>query len=135
MGDKLRKKRIDSEVLELIETITEENEAWMPHPTYDSFYGSDRGRFASVSENRKRIRILNVGRKLELTRGTYKDGVAREGYMRKQFLPHRFLWECFYGLINDTRQIVFKDGNKANRRLDNMMLLAPAKRIKIQSEG
>jgi hypothetical protein len=124
MKDKLRKVKVSPEVQELLGKLSQEGEVWMPHPKYTEFYGSNQGRIASVHHNR--AKCLKIGTKVELTRGT-----RGANYMRKQFLPHRFLWECFYGLITDTRQIVFKDGDKTNRALDNLMLVEPSTRIKI----
>jgi hypothetical protein len=103
------------------------NETWQPHPVYKEFYGSDKGRIASVHHNR--ARLLKIGAKVELTRGTY--GV---NYQRKQFLPHRFIWECFYGVIKDTKQIVFKDGDRTNLKLSNLTLMTPAQRIEYTQE-
>lgn len=127
MSDKLRKVKIPSAHRELLDALSLDGETWAPHPDYPSFYASSQGRVASIAIRDTRANLLKFGKKLELTRGT-----IGKNYMRKQFLPHRFVWECFYGKITDTRQIVFKDGDSTNLRLTNLELVPPAKRIQLQ---
>lgn len=130
MKDRLRKVKIPPAHQALLDDLSIRGETWAPHPEYKAFYASSLGRIVSIAIRDTRAKLLKFGRKLELTRGT-----VGKNYMRKQFLPHRFVWECFYGLITDTRQIVFKDGDSANIALDNLELVAPAKRIKMQTGG
>ena len=104
-------------------------ETWMPHPKYKDYYGSSEGRLASVlmfSTIGLRVRVLAYKKILEITRGT-----RGRHYMRKQYAAHRFIWECFYGVVRDARQIVFIDGDPSNIRIENMVLVTPAKRCKL----
>lgn len=117
------------ELQPLFDEISEPGEVWTQHPLYSKFCGSSHGRMAALNSNGTPIRIYTAkGRKIELTSGsTYTT------YHRKQYLPHRFIWECFYGVVakDDTRLIHFKDGDRTNRNIDNLEMVMPAQRRRL----
>lgn len=132
MDHKRRKARIPAEHAELIEQLTEEGEEWMPHPVHTQFYGSSLGRVISVAENNEYARLLRVGGdRVELWRGTRRRDGRPSKFWRKQYLPHRFIWECFYGEADPYMQIVFRDGDRSNRKLENLDLVTPAVRCRM----
>lgn len=135
MIDKLRKAKVPVAHKDALRMISHCSETWMPHPVYSDFYASSLGRVASVVKFKTvgvRVKLLRINSKVELTRGT-----RGKSYQRKQYLPHRFVWECFYGVIDlkqDTRQIVFRNGDPGNIALANLEMVRPADRIKRQIE-
>lgn len=130
-----RKVNIPKDHRSALEYITQDGEEWLPHPVYTAFYASSLGRIASLTWFKAkgwRAKLLSINQKVELTRGT--RGV---NYQRKQFLPHRFVWECFYGVVDssvDTRQVAFLDGNPKNIAVTNLALVEPSKRFSIARE-
>ena len=63
-------------------------------------------------------------------------GIKNKGYMicnvRKHGLPgfknyplHRFVWECYNGIIPSGKEIDHVDNNPTNDKLSNLQLLTP----------
>ena len=98
-------------------------EYWI-HPIYD-LYGAN-----------KKGEVINIHRGLP-RKGNYKSG----GYMRiivrvsgvrkeKKFLTHRFIYECFNGIIPEGLVIDHINNIRDDNRLCNLQLLTPQQNSK-----
>ena len=50
--------------------------------------------------------------------------VRNNGKEQKQYRLHRFIWECFNGIITDDRVINHINGNKKDNNIDNLELVS-----------
>ena len=72
------------------------NDFW-PHPVYDR-WEANRGDVVRHVANKKDIgRSDNHG---------YLRITVRDSGIRKDYQKHRFIFECFYGKINDAKLVV-----------------------------
>ena len=89
-----------------------------PHPTHTSYYATKDGEiFSFKGEIPKFIIQCNHGR-------GYTQFLVSEKGKTKSYLTHRFIYECFYGLIDDdTLQVHHIDHDKVNNALSNLALV------------
>jgi len=85
---------------------------WEKHPVYDKYLGSTDGR----------IKSTYTGKNLSFV----KDG---DGYLKttlkinkknKTVRAHRFIYECFNGIMDNSLQINHKNGDKENNSIFNI---------------
>ena len=99
----------------------DENDFW-PHPIYDRYEANRKGVVRHV-KNKKDIGHLNNS-------GYLLIGVSDEG-IRKDYLKHRFIFECFHGKINDAKLVVDHINNiKIDNRLENLQLITYSQNMK-----
>ena len=110
-----------SELIPIPNEFDDANDLW-PHPIYDRWEANRLGIVRHV-ENKK-----DVGR---LTNSGYlRINVSDEG-IRKDYLKHRFIFECFHGKINNAKLVVDHFNNiKTDNRLENLQLITQSKNIK-----
>lgn len=73
-------------------------------------------------------------------RNVKKGNLGHSGYLRftirlskskcKTYLSHRFIYECFYGLIEKNKQINHKNFIKIDNRLENLEVVSASENIK-----
>ncbi len=85
---------------------------WRVHPIFKKHCASDDGRIKSLTTGRNMAQIPD------------KDGYLRcyltlQG-KRKNFYSHRFVYECFYGLIENNMTIDHKDTDHRNNSIHNL---------------
>ena len=84
------------------------------HPTYSQYSANELGEIYGP-------------------RGKIKPILHHTGYnvitvARKQFRWHRFVWECFNGIIEDKKLVINHiDGNKENNSLSNIELVSQSR--------
>ena len=83
------------ELIPLPNEFDDENDFWT-HPIYDRYEANRKGVVRHV-KNKKDIGHLNNS-------GYLLIGVSDEG-IRKDYLKHRFIFECFHGKINDVKLV------------------------------
>ena len=85
------------------------------HPVYDLYASDENGNIIHIIR-----KVLHKGNK---THGGYLYFCARKyGGVRKVYLVHRFVWECFNGVIPEGKVIDHINGNKEDNRLCNLQL-------------
>ena len=74
-------------------------------------------------ENKKDIGCLKKSGYLQIT--------VRDVGIRKDYLKHRFIFECFHGKINDVKLVFDHINNiKIDNRLENLQLITQSQNIK-----
>ena len=93
------------------------------HPVYDLYAANENGEF------------INIIKKVPL-KGNKKDNgylgcsVRKYGERAKKYKVHRFVWECFNGLIPEGKQIDHINDIRDDNRLCNLQLLTPQENCK-----
>ena len=86
------------------------------HPIYDSYYASKKGEIYSSKSNK----ILKLG--------THTNGylffIIFNKTKTKNYLVHRYVFECLCGSIPKDKVVVHIDNNMKNNRIDNLQLLS-----------
>ena len=92
------------------------------HPIYDKWEANREGKVRHVVNKKDIGRLGNVG---YLRIGVYDEGI------RKDYLKHRFIFECFHGKINDVKLVVDHINNiKTDNRLENLQLITQSQNQK-----
>jgi hypothetical protein len=88
------------------------------HPTHTKYYATTDGEVISFKGKTPKFIIqCNHGR-------GYTQFMVSENGKTKSYLTHRFVYECFYGLIDDeTLQVHHIDHDKQNNQLSNLELV------------
>ena len=110
-----------SESIPIPGEFDDENDFW-PHPIYDRYEANREGIVRHV-ENKK-----DIG---GLTNSGYLRIVVSDQGIIKNYLKHRFIFECFYGKINDVKLVVDHINNiKIDNRLENLQLITQSQNKK-----
>jgi hypothetical protein len=89
------------------------------HPTHTSYYATTDGEVISFKGKQPRFII-----QCKHGRGYTQFIVSNGRGNNKSYLTHRFVYECFYGLIDDeTLQVHHIDHDKQNNELSNLELV------------
>ena len=93
------------------------NCAYNIHPIYDLYAGSKDGSIIHIL-----IRVAHKGNK---TNRGYLNCMVRKHSQSgfKHYHIHKFIWECFYCIIPDGKEIDHKNNDKEDNRLCNLQLL------------
>ena len=104
----------------------DDNDYW-PHPNYDIYEANRNGIIRNII-NKRPIGSLNK-------HGYYHNSVNDNGKV-KTFLSHRFIYECFRGIITDKRVVDHINNIRTDNRLDNLQLITNRENIiKDHKEG
>jgi len=80
-----------AETLPIPNEFDDDNDYW-PHPIYDRYEGNRNGIIRNVIYKRPIGSLTN--------RGYYHINIGDKGKI-KRFMSHRFIYECFHGIITD----------------------------------
>lgn len=98
-------------------TITINECIYKIHPIYDLYAGSEDGKIIYIIK-----RVPHKGNKINS--GYLRVCVRKHGQSgQKKFQVHRFIWECFNGLIPDEKEIDHINNIRDDNRLCNLQLL------------
>lgn len=87
------------------------------HPNYDMYAASRDGKMIHIIKQ-----DLNAG--FKQPNGYVRHKVRKYGATnRKTYYVHRFVWECFHGLIPDGKVIDHINDNKEDSRLCNLQVV------------
>ena len=97
------------------------NDFWK-HPIYDNWEANRLGIVRHVKHKK------NIG---TLTNKGYNLISVNDQGIKKGYLKHRFIYECFFGLITDPKLVIdHKNNIKADNRLENLQLITQSQNIK-----
>ena len=100
-------------------TITIDKCVYSVHPIYNLYAGSKDGYVIHIIK-----KLPNRGNKTN--RGYLICGVRKHAQSgQKKYSVHRFVWECFNGIIPDGKVIDHINENKEDDRLCNLQLMTP----------
>ena len=94
------------------------------HPFSNYYLASRCGKILSLKCNK--IRIL----KLNKRRDGYLHFYSYENNKRRNYLIHRFVYECFKGAIPEGMHIDHFDFNRKNNSISNLQLLTPKENVR-----
>ena len=105
-------------------TITINNNVYKIHPTYDLYAASQDGNIINI--------IKRVPHKGNKTHGGYLNCMVRKHSQsgQKTYQVHRFVFECFNGLILEGEVIDHANNKKDDNRLCNLQLITPQQNCK-----
>ena len=104
-----------TESIPLPNLFNDENDFW-PHPIYDRWESNRLGVVRHI------VNKKDVG---NLEKSGYFRMLVSDNGKRKHYLKHRFIYECFHGLITNTKLIIDHINNiKTDNRLDNLQLIS-----------
>ena len=97
------------------------NDFWK-HPIYDNYEANRNGVVRNVKHKKELGKLTNTG---YLRIDAYDKGKA------KTYLKHRFIYECFFGLITDPKLVIdHKNNIKTDNRLQNLQLISQSQNLK-----
>ena len=103
-------------------TVLNNSNDFCRHPIYDRYEANREGVVRHVKNKKDIGCVSNVG--------YLKIRVCDRG-IRKDYLKHRFIFECFHGKINDVKLVVDHINNiKTDNRLENLQLITPSQNMK-----
>ena len=92
------------------------------HPVYDRYEANREGIVRHVKHKKDLGRLTNSG--------YLRIGIRDHG-IKKGYLKHRFIFECFHGKINDAKLVVDHINNiKIDNRLENLQLITQSQNMK-----
>ena len=97
-------------------TITINNCVFSCHPIYDLYASNENGNIINIIK-----KLPNKGNKHRS--GYMQISVRKYRGIQKSYQVHRFIWECFNGLITDGKVIDHINNNKEDNRLCNLQLV------------
>ena len=94
------------------------NDFWL-HPVYDNYEANRNGVVRHI-KHKKNIGCLTSHGYLKITASTSRDDM----FIRKDYPKHRFIYECFHGVIKDSILVVDHINNiRTDNRLENLQLI------------
>ncbi len=109
-------------------------EIWKKHPVFENYIGSNLGNVKSLDYKHTGNECLLKKRTIVKHR-KHKDYIQQQISLynhnkRKFYYVHRFIYECFNGLIPQGLQIDHINNNTQDNRLQNLQLLTPSENCK-----
>ena len=106
----------------MIKAVSKNSNDFWTHPIHDR-YEANRDGIVRHVVNKKDIGTISNS-------GYLKIAVIYHG-IRKDYIKHRFIFECFHGKINDAKLVVDHiNNNKTDNRLENLQLITHSQNIK-----
>ena len=94
------------------------------HPYHKEYLASKCGKILSLKWNNKRIL------KLQKISSGYLEFNLFENNKKRHYLIHRFVYECFKGIIPKGMETDHVDGDKKNNSISNLQLLTKKENIR-----
>ena len=111
---------------ETIPIPNEFDDDFWSHPIYTNYESNRNGIIRNV-KFKKLVGYLT-------NRGYYTATVIDNG-QKKKFRSHRFIYECFHGVITDKRVVEHINNTKTDNRLDNLQLITQIENITKDHKG
>ena len=102
--------------------ILENGKTFFIHPVYKKYAANEDGEIMNIR--------LRKPRKGNLTKiGYFSITIYLEKNRNKNYLSHRFVYECFYGLIEEGKQINHINSNRVDNRLKNLEVVTASENL------
>ena len=92
------------------------------HPIYTKYGANKEGNIIDLSKN-KYVPIYDDG-------CGYKCFIIYFNSKQKNYKAHRFIWECFNGIISDDIVMDHINNNKTDNKLENLQSITQSQNIK-----
>ena len=100
------------------------------HPIQTDYFGTSDGEVISLKGNQPKF-IVQCNHQRGYTQ--FQASISRT--KRKAFLTHRFIFECFFGEIEEGMCVHHMDHDKRNNCIDNLMLVTDAENKALAKEA
>ena len=103
--------------------ILENGKKFFIHPVYKKYAANEDGEIMN-------IRLRNPRKGYLINHGYLKFTIYLEKNKCKNYYSHRFVFECFYGLIEKNKQINHINSIRADNRIKNLESVTASENIK-----
>ena len=93
------------------------------HPVYKKYAANEDGEIMNIRLRKARKGYL-------INNGYLQCGIITEENKTKKYLSHRFVFECFYGLIEKNKQINHINSIRTDNRIKNLEVVTASENIK-----
>ena len=108
--------------------ILENGKKFFIHPVYKKYAANEDGEIMNIRLRKARKGYL-------INNGYLRCSIITEENKTKNYLSHRFVFECFYGLIEKNKQINHINFIRNDNRLKNLEALTPSENNKKSSKN
>ena len=116
-------KEIVSKIKKMEKYILENGKKFFIHPVYKKYAANEDGEIIHVKLRKARKGNLKKTGYLSFT-------IYLEKNKNKQYSSHRFVYECFYGLIEKNKQINHINSIRVDNRLKNLEVVTASENCK-----
>ena len=106
--------------------ILENGKKFFIHPVYKKYAANEEGEIIHVKLGKPRKGIVNQN-------GYFKFSIYLERNRYKSYLSHRFVFECFYGLIEKNKHIDHINFIRSDNRIKNLEAVSQSENNKKSS--
>ena len=103
--------------------ILENGKKFFIHPVYNKYAANEDGEIMNIRLRKARKGNLNQY-------GYLQCAIITEENKTKHYYSHRFVFECFYGLIQKNKQINHINFIRTDNRIKNLEIVSPSKNIR-----
>ena len=103
--------------------ILKDGKKFFIHPLYKKYAANDEGEIIHVKLGKPRKGYL-------INTGYLIFTIYLEKNKRKSYSSHRFIFECFYGLIEKNKQVNHINSVRVDNRIKNLEIVTPSENIK-----
>ena len=103
--------------------VLENGKKFFIHPVYKKYAANEDGEIMNI-----RLRKARKGNLIN--NGYLKCGITTGENKIKSYLSHRFVFECFYGLIEKNKQINHINSIRTDNRIKNLEVVTASENIK-----
>lgn len=103
--------------------ILENGKKFFIHPIYNKYAANEDGEIMNIRLRKARKGYL-------INSGYFKISINLEKNKTKTYFSHRFVFECFYGLIEKNKQINHINSIRTDNRLKNLEVVTPSENVR-----
>ena len=106
--------------------ILKNGKKYFIHPIYNKYAANDEGEIIHIKLGKPRKGYLGNA-------GYFQFSIYLEENKTKNYYSHRFVFECFYGLIQKNKQINHINFIRTDNRIKNLEIVSPSENNKKSS--
>ena len=103
--------------------ILENGKKFFIHPVYKKYAANEEGEIMNIRLRKPRKGYLING-------GYLQCGIMTEENKTKNYFSHRFVFKCFYGLIEKNKQINYINFIRTDNHIKNLEVVSPSENNK-----